>query len=489
MEDLLLEAFSDNGDLRQCKLVQIRPVGSGYRYVQWFTGRLCTLAPKIDTSTGVQIGMVCFCLSKACQLGYRPFIDFVYTPYELASKIDELQKMNVFSPDKLTNKMWSADKCSVTEFLSFSGIKKEDSVVSMLTKAVTAVQNWIKRNGVSKQQLAESDIPKIELEEYIQGNLYLTPLVLSKFASSTHPYVESLVKDFTGSMQQVTILEALINTLKSNGRQLTVVPSSRQDREDKLTVIPYALAKFNQSDVINPQHIISYSLGAQPLQRIREPNKIFVSAAYAAGWGAQDSVGMKGADKLAAVKGHYELPGTKKISRIKMLYTPQWLFDIMLEGTYDNKEISPLVHSSQYQKKKDPKDSTQGESFQMQRKKMEQILNAFAKNMFFSTYRMHAQAKLKLAVTDYTLDLDKLLGKSIKISLPSSAKGVVNNGKELNTFYGRLQDIIYSYQAAKSVNSVSSLSLHCDVFGLTLEQSQGSILFKQGNNILYVNKD
>lgn len=485
MQDLLQDAVSDVNQLRECKLVQVYPRGSSYDQMQWFTGRLCTIAPKLDTSLGIQVGMTCMCLSKACQLAYIPFVDFVYTPPEYASNIAMLQKSNVFYPEKILTNLFSAsDKLSIARLLQRGNIRKQDTIVDILSKAVEAMQNWVKRLGVSKSILAS--MPDIHLKEYLSGDLRLAPVVKNKLSANIHPYVRSLVSDFMGSMQSVTILDALVNTLQQNGRQLTFIPAGRQDTQDKITIIPQAIAEIHKGDEINPQDILTYSLGANPLQRIRQPDKIFVKAAYSQGWGSQDTTGSMGKFKLASLVGQYSLLDDNSVQRIKLLYAPDWIFDILLQGTYDDAKTNTLVHKSLYAANKS---TSSGSALTplLNYQEVKQVLDAYAKNLFFSTYRLHTHINLKLAITEDTLDLDTKLGKSIQLNIPTSAKEIVDN--DTRCFYGRLQDITYSYQSSKTVKSASSISLYCTVTGLTSEESQGKTLFQEGNNILYTNSE
>ena len=492
MQDLLADAVADNGKLRECMLYEVRSQGNSYEYEWWFRGRLCAIAPKIDTSRGVQVGMTCFCLSKTCQLQYQPFVDFVYTPVSFASNIDALQTNNVFQPQEIKRALFSrADMIGVENLISTGKIGKEDTIADMLSKTVNTLQDWLKRRGTAQQVLAY--MPEIHLQDYIKGDLCLTEIVQEKGSAQSHPYVKCLVEDFMGSMQNATILDAVIGALGYNDRQLTIVPASRHDQEDKITIVPCALAKYKNGDDIKPQHIISYSISANPIERLRQPDKLFVKVPWGGGWGSQNDQGVSGLQVSSQV-GQYAIK--KDPQRIKMLYTPKWLFDIILQQVYkDNKssqlkkEDEPLTNKNLYstskQQKEDAAAAAKARS-EAKRKETEKLLNIFAKNMFFSTYRLHTYATIHLAVTDYTLNLDEKLGKSVKISIPTSAKNMV--GRKYTNFYGRLQSIGYSYQSAKSVESASSLLLSCTVNGVTSEDSQGSTLFKEGNNMLYVNK-
>ena len=102
-----------------------------------------------------------------------------------------------------------------------------------------------------------------------------------------------------------------------------------------------------------------------------------------------------------------------------------------------------------------------------------ELMNTFAKTVFFNRYMLNKSADISLAVNSDTIDIDSFLGDSLPFSIPIEAADL-GQGTTGQNFYGVLNSVTYSFQAASTPTAKSNMGIRCSLSGVLAEGSQGT---------------
>ena len=461
------------GQLMDCSLIQYKKEGTTI----WFQGKLCTVTPVLQMLTGVQAGIQCYCAGKACQLQYCPNGDYIYTPANIADDISMLQSAGIFSPSGVQQAMFAASqKPEVSWLLGQSGTSMDNSILQMLDKNLQALQDFQGRRG---QQIAKVT-PKTKLSDYFTCDIYPSKILKMDNYHPKHAYMQSLVEDFINGYTQATILDAISQALQGQQRMLTFVPSARGEK-DKLKLWPAFIQKLTSSYILLPSDMLSCTVTSNPLSHIRTPTYIYIRSKLTAAYDVNKT-------QYSRVMGKYKLQGATQPYRLKLLDVPGWMVNIIVQnqqrknaekkGEKAGKVTTTLVNKdadAQYiiQQQKLPMNNIAEANAQPK-----DLLDAFAKTIYFHSYMLDKQARIGLAITEKTLALDKYIGHSLAFKMPIQAKQLGGGGE---TFYGRLQSVQYRFRGATSPKAKSLLQMDCSFSGVTSTDSPGASLYKDDN--------
>lgn len=465
--------IQNTGKLYSCKLVQYRSDGQTRN---WFLGKVCVITPILHTAYGVKAGMQCYCMGQACQLMFQPFSDFVYVPGGYASDIKFLQSVGVFKSGGITQALFASSKRPQPKTIITKGkIESSSTILYVLNVALNVLMGW---NKISPQTKELSAVQSVDLNKYFTGGIKLSS-ALRKQVGAIHPYIHQLLKTFTNGFQNDTILDAIINTISSQGRYLTFVPSSMSSGQDLLQIIPaYIRKSVSQFPLLlTPQNMIGCSISANPLEHIKTPTYVYIRGKKLSAWQTPKN-NVTDYDKTV---GRYYLKGVKPPYRLQILDVPTWLLNMAVQSQQkqEGSKDSPLMSKSRKaQSKTGNKESAQGT--------VNELMNTFAKTVFFNRYMLNKSADISLAVNSYTIDIDSFLGDSLPFSIPIEAAELGQDTTGQN-FYGVLNSVTYSFQAASTPTAKSNMGIRCSLSGVLAEGSQGTQdLYKNdGKNFIY----
>ena len=473
-------ASQAKGALMSCKLIQYKATGNK----TWFQGKLCTVTPTLQTATGVQAGLNCYCAGKACQLQYAPNSDYINTPAAMAKDISMLQKVGIFSATGLNQAMFAASsKPSVAQLLSRSGSSMDNSILQMIDKNLQALLSFQNTKG---GQVAKYT-PKVKLSDYFTCNIYPSQVLKMNNYHAKHAYMQSLVQDFINSYTGATILQAVDAALSGQQRMLTFVPPAR-GQQDKLKLWPSFVQKLTSGYSLQLQDMLSCSITSNPLSHIRTPTYIYVRSLLTPAYDGQKAT-------YARTVGRYALQGASSPYRLKLLDVPGWIVNIIVQSQQrknakNNKNTTvtsgagglaqptTLVNKDADVQRGANKENKNEGKFSYDSKQVTSLLDAFAKTIYFHTYMMDKQASIDLAITQKTLDLDKYIGQSLAFRIPVQAKQLGSTGQ---LFYGRLQGLRYEFKSANSPKAKSSMSVSCTFSAVASADSPAATLYKDDN--------
>ena len=464
------------GKLSDVKLIQYRK--SGQRV--WFLGKVCEVTPTLRAAQGVNAGMQCYCMGKACQLLYQPFTDFIYVPHQFASDIAYLQSMGVFKKGGINQALYAASqRPSIPDIIQHSefSIKTEDNILEMLDKALKSLHAWQKTNFKKEKIEQLGEAPDLKENGYFKCNLKLADTLANAVVGGIHPYVQGLIGDLINGFWSTTILDAITSSIEGNGRYLTFSPSSIASGEDFLNIIPAYIQPVNKEFKLTPENMLACTVSSNALDHIRTPNLIYTRSKLRIAY-------QKAEDRntFSQAFGKYALTtGAKPPYRLKVLDVPDWLLNTLQEsdtqGQNKTQNKKTELKNQPLNKVKENKKQSQRRNIDF--KKYLQTLNAFAKTIFFHTYMLDRNAEISLAVNDNTLNLDKYIGQSLEFQMPVQAAQLGKSGYD---FYGRLQGVRYAFQAATTPTAKSVISLSCTLSGVTAKDAPGKDLFAGKDN-------
>lgn len=453
------------GTLLDVALIEYNSV-SGTR--TWFIGKLCTVAPALQSTYGVYAGLTCFCLSKACQLMYSPIADFIYVPAQMATQVENLRSAGVFDK-KIVQATYAASNKNLAQDIA-AQVPATDNILQILD---TVLKKSLQREGTRSQILGKNG--DINLGDYFQCDLKLSDLVTKICRDTQHPYVQQLVKDLYNGFQQVSILDSITGALLSRQRYLTYIPASISQAKrgyDKIKIWPsYIEAERGGMRHLSAAQMLSCTISSDPLQHLRTPTLLFVRAEKASAWKAQkDSKQQEYQDYM----GNYILPGAKAPYRFQVLDIPSWVYNAIMQAEARNiQDTKPaLLNNKKLREIKGPKKTKQPE--QQIVKLNKDLLDQVAKTRFLHTYMLTKYAQITLAVTQDTVGIDDSIGHSICVTLPVQADQLGGDGQQ---FYGRLQDVRYKFNAAQSPRAKSTLNITCSLSGVTAAKSPAAAIY------------
>lgn len=457
------------GKLMDVKLEQYTATGK----TVWFTGKLCVVTPMLDTSFGVKAGLQCYCMGKACMLMYQPSSDFIYVPSNVATDVATLQNGGAFTKGSLQEAMFASSfKPDINTLAAKASAK--DSILQMLNKVLQQLTRWRSQRG---QTLGAQE--QINLTDYFTCNVHLAQAIVNQMSGTAHPYVRGLIQDFANGFYQGILFQAVVGSLQGDARYLTYIPSSIESGKDMLEICPSYIGKFQKGFILDPQDMLACNVSVNPQQHLRTPTSVYIRAPQMTAWQAQDKRVV-----LWQQVGSYILPGAVTPYRLKILDVPGWLTNVLVEKS--SKALSKgskttLKNPSQ----KDIKENVakRGEQAGKVLSENKAALNKFAKTVFFHTYMLDKLASINLAVSEKTLKIDSYIGKSILFEMPVEASQL---GKKGSRFYGRVQDVTYSFQAAQSPKAKSALNIRCSISGVTSQDAPSAALFQDdGSSFIY----
>lgn len=472
------------GGLLDCRLVQIQSKGSGSTQKQWFRGKLATITPFVSMESGISTGMTCYCLSKACQLMFSIHADFIYAPAALARSIRDLESYQVFSGNFMKKQtFYQSRKLNITKLISASGATAKDNLLDMAQKALNKLSNW--QQATIKDQAVKDALPVYKLKEYFKSTWYLAERYY-KYNASTglHPYVNDFCYAFLNSYMSSTILDSFLDALTSDWRMLTVAPPARGE-QDKLVITP----TFNSpltAFTLTANDMLSCNVAASPITHLKTPDRIYTRSPIAAAWSSPDDKGYSNAH------GTYEMQSSKnnKNLKVKVIDTPSWLLNTLLQQARTQEknqksgnkkqETSFRNLTAQDMMKKNP---VPAQTPTVTTKGL-QMLDDMAKTIFIHFFLRNKQASINMVVSQKTLDIDKYIGKAIRMQIPIQASQL---GNKADTFYGVVSSVRYQYHASESPRSMSSMSVTCSVTGVTWKDDRESaqLYQKAQKNLLY----
>lgn len=455
------------GKLMDVKLEQYTATGK----TVWFTGKLCVVTPMLDTSFGVKAGLQCYCMGKACMLMYQPSSDFIYVPSNVATDVATLQNGGAFTKGGLQEAMFASSfKPDINTLAAKASAK--DSILQMLNKVLQQLSRWRNQRG---QALGAQG--QVNLADYFTCNVHLTQAIINQMSGTAHPYVRGLVQDFANGFYQGILFQAVVGSLQGDARYLTYIPSSIESGEDMLEICPSYIGKFQEGFILDPQDMLACNVSVNPQQHLRTPTCVYIRAPQMTAWQAQDK-------KLVLWKqvGSYILPGATTPYRLKVLDVPSWLTNVLVEKS--SKALSQGGESRLKNETEIKQDvARRAQKAGKALKENKEIQNKFAKTVFFHTYMLDKLASINLAISEKTLKIDNYIGKSILFEMPVEASQL---GKKGSRFYGRVQDVTYSFQAAQSPKAKSALNIRCSISGVTSQDAPSAALFQDdGSSFIY----
>ena len=330
------QQIQNTGKLYSCRLIEYKKDSTKV----WFTGKLCVITPILQTAYGIQSSLQCYCLGQACQLLFQPFTDFIYVPEGFASDPGFLQRVGAFEPGGIVQAMFaSSKKPSVDQIVSSGKIAKTDTILQMLSKALTALLKW---NKVSPQNIQFSNkFQAVDLTRYFECNLVLSDPVKNSAASGQlHPYVKSLVDNFINGFQHDNIMQAVMSTLSSSGRYLSFAPSSISSQKDMLQIIPAYVQPYKGQGGVSPYQMLGCSLSVNPLEHIKTPTYLYIRNKKGSAW--ESISGQK--DIYDKTLGSYQLKGATAPFRLQILDVECRVIDRCGRHCWKGKSVIAPIH-------------------------------------------------------------------------------------------------------------------------------------------------
>ena len=416
-------------------------------------------------------------------LMYSPASDFIYAPAAKANDLKSVQLAGVFS-GKLKEAAYAASqKVDLDDCIKHSRATPRDTILQMLDKTLETMVSMKGKRGI---QLGQQ--PKIELKKYFDCNIKLSKAIAQQLSDTINPYVKSLIQDFFNGFNNATVFEAIIQTLRSRDRYLTVIPPSIQDAQkgyDKLRLWPEYIEPLTKGVVLKPDQMLSCNISSNPIQHLRTPTCLYIRAKKKSAFSAQANQ----KPQYWHSKGRYILKGAKSPYRLQVLDVPSWALNTIIERI--QRKMAKVLESAATGEDKNKftnKDTPQAVVAQREGVKQtpasinqeQELLNQMAKTKFFNTYMLNKQASLRLAVTEETLLFDKNVGKSIQFQMPVEAAQL---GKQGLKFYGRVQQVRYQFKASSSPKNKSSMEITCTLSGVTYADAPASIIYKDDGQL------
>ena len=417
-------------------------------------------------------------------LMYSPASDFVYVPATKANDLNAIQSAGVFSGTISQAQYAASQKADLITCLLKSEATTKDTILQMLNKTLATLTSMKGKRGAALGQQ-----PKIPLDKYFDCNIKLSDVVAGQLSKTINPYISSLIQDFFNGFNNATVYQAITQTLRSRDRCLTVIPPSIQDAQkgyDKLRIWPQYIEPLTKGVVLKPDQMLSCNINSNPMQQLRTPTCLYIRAKKMSAFSAQ--VNQK--PQYWMSKGRYILKGAKAPYRLQVLDVPSWALNAIVQRLQkeQSKGSEKTTANKAGKSKLTNKDTPQEAAAQKETSKQtsvsinqwQNLLNQLAKTKFFNTYMLNKQAFLRLAVTDETLLFDKNVGKSIQFQMPVEAAQL---GKQGLKFYGRVQQVRYTFKASSSPKNKSSMQITCTLSGVTYADAPASIVYKDDGQL------
>ena len=228
-------------------------------------------------------------------------------------------------------------------------------------------------------------------------------------------------------------------------------------------------------EIITMQQLLNCSIGANPIEHLKTPTLLYVRGAKFDIWNAKARQQLT--TKQSDILGRYALPGAKPPYRLQTLDIPSWILSCLREiqkSEFNSINGNRMSNSQTLDQLKKYFDQDKKGSSKKIGDMCKKLLDITAKTKYFNTYLMTKKATLTLAITQQTIDLDSQLGKVVYFQVPLQAAQL---GKTGQAFYGRMQNINYTFTAANTPRAKSTMTITCQLSGVTSAESPAASIF------------
>ena len=469
---LLTQYFRNNCKPIQCSVTQKT------KNRLWFRGFITMISPAMTSAPYASNNITISCVGYQLNLMMNFIRDHTIVTQNMIKS--DKQIITRMKSGNLLDLLYFGRQGTIQDLVDMAGGQWSDRLDTLLIKIYDVLRRrYIARSTNKQLTKVTAQQLKIlpDLSQYIKSP-YKLNYKPDNHSINYNSFITDLYTTFVTGVTQGTIWQGLLKSVSGDKMLHMVPPSFSNDlsKQYKYTIKPYLPQASQPQLQLKSDDIYGININSSPGFNLSVPDYLYVNFMYCSQFEAGKNI-----PKNTGLYGVYPTPGNQTSNdpkRVKIIDSPAWLLRLVLlpvksNQSQDRGTISVLTQPKQA-RSKDPVDYS----------KLPQLLNSYAKLMFFRLYSQDIGTNVSLAINsdEMLLKADKSLGSVVNIDLKFTqhSKITADYSKWFNLpkLYGMVYKVSYSYKSSAQPNQLSTFDVSLGIDNVVSDNSRLASIYK-----------